>query len=147
MSRRGVGAEGYAPARVTRYDWLLFLHVLSAFAIVGSVVVFTVVLLAARGADGAAALRLVPLARRLWDVGGAGTIVLGIWLAIDLDQYGVFDGWVIGAIVLWAVAAFAGFRLGTSLSEGDGGGAGLPYAVMTVAVAALLVVMIYKPGA
>jgi hypothetical protein len=147
MSRRGVGAEGYPPARVTRYDWLLFLHVLSAFAIVGSVVVFTVVLLAARGADGAAALRLVPLARRLWDVGGAGTIVLGIWLAIDLDQYGVFDGWVIGAIVLWAVAAFAGFRLGTSLSEGDGGGAGLPYAVMTVAVAALLVVMIYKPGA
>ncbi|HEY1357304.1 MAG TPA: hypothetical protein VGF21_03275 [Thermoleophilaceae bacterium] len=132
---------------MTRYDWLLFLHVLSAFAIVGSVVVFTVVLLAARGADGAAALRLVPLARRLWDVGGAGTIVLGIWLAIDLDQYGVFDGWVIGAIVLWAVAAFAGFRLGTSLSEGDGGGAGLPYAVMTVAVAALLVVMIYKPGA
>jgi hypothetical protein len=51
---------------VSRYDWLLFLHVLAAFAIVGSVVVFTVVVLGARGVpDRAAVLRLTPLARRL----------------------------------------------------------------------------------
>lgn len=136
---------------MSRYDWLLFLHVLSAFAIVGSVVAFTVVILGARrGGEGVAALRLVPLARRLWDVGGAGTLVLGIWLAIDLDGYGLFDGWVLGAIVLWAVAAYAGVRLGLDLREGESvanGRASLLYWVMAAAVTALLVVMIYKPGA
>jgi uncharacterized membrane protein len=141
---------------VSRYEWLLFLHVLSAFAIVGSVVVFTVVLLAARrDGDGASAgLRLSPLARRLWDVGGAGTLVLGIWLAIDVDGYGLLDGWVFGALVLWAVAAITGVMLGTVFQQArDGGGvavgtrANVLYAVTALAVAALLVVMIYKPGA
>lgn len=136
---------------MSRYDWLLFLHMLSAFAIVGSVVAFTVVMLGARrGGEGVADLRLVPLARRLWDVGGAGTLVLGIWLAIDLDGYGFFDGWVLGAIVLWAVAAYAGVRLGLSLQDGESGADGrasLLYWVMAAAVTALLVVMIYKPGA
>jgi hypothetical protein len=133
---------------VTRYDWLLFLHVLSAFAIVGSVVVFTVVLLAARNGGEAAAdaLRLTPLARRLSDVGGTGTLVLGVWLAIDVDRYDLLDGWVLGALVLWVVAAAAGVRLGMTLQEGKGRGTSL-YGAMTVAVAALLVVMIYKPGA
>jgi hypothetical protein len=137
---------------VSRYDWLLFLHVLSAFAIVGSVVVFTTVLVAVRrgGEGAAAALRLTSLARRLWDVGGAGTLVFGIWLAIDLDDYDLLDGWVLGAIVLWAVSAYAGIQLGLRLSAGEtgrDGRASLLYAVMAVAVAALLVVMIYKPGA
>jgi hypothetical protein len=133
---------------VSRYDWLLFLHVLSAFAIVGSVVVFTVVVLGARGASGRApVLRLTPLARRLWDVGGAGTLVFGVWLAIDLDQYGLFDGWVLAALALWAIAAAGGIRLGQLLQSDRPSGTSLPYAVMTLAVAALLVVMVYKPGA
>jgi hypothetical protein len=133
---------------VSRYDWLLFLHVLSAFAIVGSVVVFTVVVLGARGASGRApVLRLTPVARRLWDVGGAGTLVFGVWLAIDLDQYGLFDGWVLAALALWAIAAAGGIRLGQLLQSDRPSGTSLPYAVMTIAVAALLVVMVYKPGA
>lgn len=133
---------------MSRYDWLLFLHVLSAFAIVGSVVVFTVVVLGARGASGRApVLRLTPLARRLWDVGGAGTLVFGVWLAIDLDQYGLFDGWVLAALALWAIAAAGGIRLGQLLQSDRPSGTSLPYAVMTLAVAALLVVMVYKPGA
>jgi hypothetical protein len=115
---------------------------------VGSVVVFTVVVLAARGAsERAAVLRLTPLARRLWDVGGAGTLVFGVWLAIDLDQYALFDGWVLAALALWAIAAAGGIRLGQLLQADRPSGTSLPYAVMTVAVAALLVVMIYKPGA
>jgi hypothetical protein len=135
---------------VSRYDWLLFLHVLSAFAAVGSVVVFTPIVVAARrGGEGAAgALRLTPLARRLWDVGGAGTLVLGVWLAVDLDQYDLLDGWVLGALVLWAVAAGAGVRLGQVLQGGeDASRANLLYVVTAAAVAALLVVMIFKPGA
>jgi uncharacterized membrane protein len=140
---------------VSRYDWLLFLHVLAAIALVTAVVIFGVVLLAARGGGGSsvAALRLTPLGQRLLEIGGLGTIILGIWLAIDLDDYGFFDGWVITAVLLWAIAGGAGARLGAALQEArtDAGGiaasVSLLYAVTGAAVAALLVVMIYKPGA
>jgi hypothetical protein len=131
---------------VDLYDWLLFLHVLGAFAAVGSVVVFTVVLLAADATP--AALRLTTLGRRLWDVGGAATLVFGIWLALHVKGYDLLDGWILAALVLWAVAAGAGIRLG--LAYRDGASGGRPYllwAVMTLAVAALLVDMIFKPGA
>jgi hypothetical protein len=138
---------------LTRYDWLLFLHVLAAFAIVGSVVIFSVMLLSARQ-GGSATLRLTPLAARLFDVGGAGTLILGIWLAIDLDDYHPWDGWILAAIVLWAVAAGTGTQLGRTFQGARGGGevavagrATRLYGVMATAVAALLVVMIFKPGA
>ena len=39
------------------------------------------------------------VADRCWDVGGLGTLVLGIWLALNLDEYDFFDGWILGAIV------------------------------------------------
>ena len=125
---------------MSRYDWLLFLHVLSAFAIVGSVVVFTVAL-----TDSGS--RLTPLARRLFDVGAGGTILFGVWLA--LDQYDIFDGWILAALALWVIAAGTGSRLGGLLQrrpEGQGQ-VGLFYGLTVVAVAALLMVMIYKPGA
>jgi uncharacterized membrane protein len=136
---------------VSRYEWLLFLHLLSAFALVASVVVFTTVLLGAR--QGASApLRLTPLGRRLSDIGGTGTLVFGVWLA--LDEYDLFDGWILTALVLWIVGAVAATSLGMNFQEArDGGGVAagarqnLLYAVTAVAVVALLVVMIYKPGA
>jgi hypothetical protein len=127
---------------VSRYEWLLFLHLIGAFAAVGSAVVFSVLLL---GADRVAGAQLTFLARRLWDVGGLLTLVFGIWLA--LDDYSIGDGWILTALVLWAIAAGTGVRLGTEM-EGGGGERVRPlYAVMTIAVVALLVVMIYKPGA
>lgn len=137
------------------YDWLLFLHVLAAFAAVGSVVVFGVMLATtAAPAAGAGAPALLPLGRRLWDVGGTGTLVLGVALAIDLDAYELWDGWILAAFALWALAGVAGIRVGMAYASADGeqpgGGAssvGLMYGLMTVAVAALLIVMIYKPGA
>jgi uncharacterized membrane protein len=149
---------------VSLYDWLLFLHVLAAFAIVGAVVVFGVLFVATRpGTDPAGALpalRLTPLARRLSEVGGTGTLVLGIWLALNRPEYEIWDGWVIAALVLWLIAAGSGARIGEGYQEaraaaGDGGerfAVRTPrtvalHAVMLVAVAALLVVMIFKPGA
>jgi hypothetical protein len=127
---------------VSRYEWLLFLHLIGAFAAVSSAVVFSVLLL---GADRVAGAQLTFLARRLWDVGGLLTLVFGIWLA--LDDYSIGDGWILTALVLWAIAAGTGVRLGTEM-EGGGGERVRPlYAVMTIAVVALLVVMIYKPGA
>ena len=147
--------RGGLTRRVTLYDWLLFLHVLAAFALVAATVVFTVLLLTPEPA----VLRLTPLARRLWDVGGAGTLFLGVWLALNRPEYEPWDGWVIAALVLWAIAAGAGTRFGlvyVGARQGDRPGAieaGRPrpplalYAVMTLAVAALLVDMIFKPGA
>ena len=52
---------------MSRYDWLLFLHLIGAFAAMGSVVVFSVLLLAG---DRVAGAQLTFLGRRLWDVGG-----------------------------------------------------------------------------
>jgi hypothetical protein len=120
---------------VSRYEWLLFLHLIGAFAAVGSVVVFSVLL---AGGGRVAGEQLTFLGRRLWDVGGLLTLVFGIWLA--LDDYSLGDTWILSALVLWAIAAYAGVRLGDTQSRAL-------FAVMAIATTALLVVMIYKPGA
>jgi hypothetical protein len=127
---------------VSRYDWLLFLHLIGAFAAMGSVVVFSVLLL---GGDRVAGPQLTFLGRRLWDVGGMLTLVFGIWLAID--DYSIVDGWILAALVLWAIAGGTGVRIGMALESGPTERVRPLYAVMTIAVLALLVVMIYKPGA
>jgi len=128
---------------VSRYDWLLFLHLIGAFAAMGSVVVFSVLML---GGDRIAGAQLTFLGRRLWDVGGLLTLVFGIWLA--LDDYSIVDGWILIALVLWAIAGATGVRIGMALDSGTATERLRPlYAVMTIAVVALLVVMIYKPGA
>jgi uncharacterized membrane protein len=130
---------------VSRYEWLLFLHLIGAFAAVGSAVVFSVLMVGGARLAGA---ELTFLARRLWDVGGLMTLVFGIWLA--LDDYSIVDGWILIALVLWAIAAGTGIRLGLAFAESNEPPAERIrplYGVMTVAVLALLIVMIYKPGA
>ncbi len=126
------------------YDWLLFLHVLAAFMLASTVVTFSAVVLGAPAGN-----RAVALADVLWNVGGLGTLVFGIWLAIDVDGYEVWDGWILGAIVLWAVATEAGRRARVELTpEGAAAGqAAFWHWSRTVLVLALLVVMIWKPGA
>jgi hypothetical protein len=130
---------------LSRYEWLLFLHLIGAFLAVGSVVVFSVLLLAG---GRVATAQLTFLGRRLWDVGGLLTLVFGVWLA--LDDYDILDGWIVTALVLWAIAAATGVRLGLVLAEGsesDGSRVRPLYGAMALAVLALLVVMIFKPGA
>ena len=59
-------------------------------------------------------------------VGLFGAIAFGIWLAILRDAFQVWDGWVIGAIVLWCVAAVALWRsfveYAKPVAEGTGAG-------------------------
>ena len=131
------------------YDWLLFLHVLTAFALVGAVVVFAVLFAATRDGQAGDVLRLTPLGRRLWDVGGAGTLVFGVWLALNREEYGILDGWIIAALVLWAAAAGVGTRVGMDYQEGKVADSRtrLMLGAMAVLTALLLAVMIYKPGA
>ena len=87
-------------------DWLLALHLLSAFALVGAIIVFWVAVVAIRRTDlpeqVAAAGRLLPVTNVVVVVGSLGTIIFGVWLAIALDGIEVWNGWVIAAIILWA---------------------------------------------
>lgn len=127
------------------YEWLLFLHVVAAFLLVAGLAAYGVLVLgdggdAARGA-------LAPPALALWNAGGLGVLVFGIWLALDVDGYEPWDGWIVGAIVLWLVASGAGGRLSRGVREGADDRAALLLAVMAVATLALLVDMIFKPGA
>ena len=103
------------------YDALLFFHLLAAFLLAVTVVTYTAVALGA-----ATPGRTLFVADRCWDVGGLGTLVLGIWLALDLDQYEIWDGWIIGAIVLW----FAATGLGQSTQRRLAADAGADIAVM-----------------
>jgi len=135
------------------YHTLLFLHVLSAFALVATVVIFSAFALGV-GADS----RVLAVGKVLWAVGGLGTLVFGIWLALYLQNYELWDGWIIAAIVLWAIATELGRRAEvgyTAIVGGaEGAGAAAPPAraalmhwLRSLVVLALLVVMIYKPGA
>lgn len=147
---------------MSRYEVLLFLHLIGAFASVATVVLLTTFVLATRGLGDVAAvppvLRVSTLARRLFDIGGLLTLVFGVWLALDLDAYGITDAWILIALALWVVAAGAGMRVGAAFDEAREGGQSLATAirsqsivtlhvVMSVAILALLVVMVYKPGA
>ena len=128
------------------YDWLLFLHVLSAFALVGTVVIFSAFAFGVTVDS-----RLVVVGNALWNVGGLGTLVLGIWLALYIDGYEIWDGWIIGAIALWAIATELGRRAQLGYTPAAGAAVGAPPAALmhwlrSLVILALLVVMIYKPG-
>ena len=124
------------------YDWLLFLHVLAAFLLGVTVVMYSAVAL-----GGTLGGRATFVADRCWDVGGLGTLVLGIWLALHLDEYGIFDGWIIGAIVLWIVATGLGETVRRRLADGETGAVTTMHWLRTLTVLGLLVLMIWKPGA
>jgi uncharacterized membrane protein len=155
-------------------DWVLALHVLSAFAYVGGIVLFWVLIVAVRKIDTPeATMRMEPLVKvgnAAVGVGAVGTIVLGIWLAFSVESYAIWDGWIIAALVLWAVSGALGQRTGVAYMRGmtkakelDGAGQRGPNAELSalnrttggvvlhalVSTGALLLVldMIFKPGA
>ena len=118
-------------------DTLLFLHVLAAFLLMGTVVMLSGVALGA-----AAPGRTVSLANVLWDVGGAGTLVFGVWLA--LKDYDILDFWILAAIVLWAIAAELGRRARNAVGEAS---FAQWHWLRAAVVVLLLADMIFKPGA
>lgn len=155
-------------------DWLLALHLLSAFAMVAALVLFTVAIVVVRRTDlpeqVAAAGRLIPVGNAAVGIGIIGTILFGVWLAIALDGVEVWNGWVIAAIVLWAVAVETGRRTDKEYApciararELVGAGQTGPdsrlaelgrtsrglmlHSVSSLAVLLILVDMIWKPGA
>jgi hypothetical protein len=102
--------------------------------------------------------------------GIVGTIGFGLWLAILNDDFHPWDGWVIAAIVLWAIATFALQRSAVEYrkpaeraralsadgkADADTELAALNRAptglllrgVASLAIVLIVVDMIYKPGA
>jgi hypothetical protein len=95
-------------------DWIFALHLLMAATLVGSLVMSWIVVVAlyrVQVADATLSLnRVAVVGTGLTVVGLIGVIAFGIWLAILRDAFEVWDGWVIGAIVLWSVATVALLR-------------------------------------
>ena len=124
------------------YDWLLFLHLVAAFLLAATIVMYSAVALGATSSP-----RMLFVADRCWDVGGLGTLIFGIWLALNLDQYDFFDGWILLALLLWFVAT----GLGQTVQRGIGGddirSVIALHWIRTIVVIGLLVTMIWKPGA
>jgi hypothetical protein len=145
---------------VDLYDWLLFLHVLSAFLGVAGMTVLWGLAAGTRGPEpalaGPTASSIGRAAGIAVGVGLMGALLFGIWLAIDVDGYELWDGWILGSLLLWAIAGAAGQRSGVHYQRAADEGAdavalrrsGLQFQVAsTAAVALLLVLMIFKPGA
>ena len=103
-------------------DWLLALHVLSAFAFVAGMVLFWVLIVAVRRTDTPdGTIRMEPIVKvgnAATGIGAGGTIVLGIWLAFTYGGYDIWDPWIIAAIVLWAITAALGQRTGVAYMQG-----------------------------
>jgi uncharacterized membrane protein len=103
-------------------QWILALHVLSAFAYVAGLVLFWVLVVAVRNADTPRdTIRMEPMVKVgtiSVGVGAMGTIVLGIFLALSYGGYDLWDPWIIAAIVLWVAAAATGSRTGNEYTKG-----------------------------
>jgi uncharacterized membrane protein len=107
---------------VTFDDWILALHVLSAFAYVAGIVLFWVLVVAVRQTDTPeGTIRMEPVVKignAAVGIGAGGTIVFGIWLAFSVGGYDIWDGWIAAAVVLWLIAAAIGRQTGIAYTEG-----------------------------
>jgi uncharacterized membrane protein len=103
-------------------DWMLALHVLSAFSYVAGMTLFWVLVVAVRRIDTPRETLQLNGVARLGNVavgiGAGGTIIIGIWLAFSVGNYDIWDFWIILALVLWVVAAAIGRRTGEAYLEG-----------------------------
>jgi hypothetical protein len=98
------------------YDWMLALHVLSAFAIAAALVLYAVLVFAGQRLETVDETRMLfrvaPVGGPLIGAGMGLALLLGVVLAIDADQYQLWDAWIIIAIVLWALMGWTGQRTG-----------------------------------
>jgi hypothetical protein len=103
-------------------DWILALHVLSAFAFVAGLILFWVLIVAVRKTDTPdGTIRMEPVVKvgnAATGIGAGGTLIFGIWLAFSYGGYDIWDLWIVAALVLWAVAGALGQRTGVEYTAG-----------------------------
>jgi hypothetical protein len=139
---------------VDLYDWLLFLHVLSAFLAVGALTALWALVLCTRGPTPAispdSAMRFGRTGGILVGVGMVGVLIFGIWLAIHVDGYQLWDGWILASLVIWAISGWAGGQAGRAFEKDPIGGRqkGIRLqALNSAGLFVILILMIWKPGA
>ena len=103
-------------------DWILALHVLSAFAFVAGTILFWTLIVAVRRTDTPeGTIRMAPIVKvgtAATGIGAVGTLVFGIWLAFSVGDYDIWDPWIIAALVLWMATGAVGGRTGKAYMEG-----------------------------
>jgi uncharacterized membrane protein len=103
-------------------DWILALHLLSAFAYVAGMIVFWVLIVAVRRTDTPdGTIRMGPVVKIgtiATAVGAVGTIVFGLWLTFSVGGYRIWNFWILAALVLWAIAGGVGGRTGKEYRKG-----------------------------
>lgn len=136
---------------VELYDWLLALHVISAFGILAGVVASWTLVLATRARilGPAEAGRFGGIAGPMTAASAGLALVFGVWLVIDVDAYEILDAWILVPIVLWAIMQVTGPLAGRAFREGPSGRRrGISLLALNTAFATIiLILMIWKPGA
>jgi uncharacterized membrane protein len=152
------------------YAWMLSLHLIAAFSVAAALVLYSVLVVSGRRSATLEQTRLLfrvaPVATPLIAAGSVLVLILGVILAIDSDQFEIWNAWVIIGIVLWALLGAIGQRTGAyytavqQLAEGGGDGAeheviaqlraptgALLHLATLVVFVLLLLDMIFKPWA
>jgi uncharacterized membrane protein len=131
------------------YHALLFFHILSAFFLAAGVVIYSSFAL-----GGPVNRTTKVIAEVLWGVGGLGSLVFGVWLALNRPEYEIYDGWIIAALVLWVLATGSGARASRGIqAAGDDSSVAIDRRTLfahwmrVFLFVLLLVVMVWKPGA
>jgi len=151
-------------------DWMLGLHLISAFAVASALVLFSILVYSGRRMttleQTRTLFRVAPVGNLLITAGMVLVLVFGVILSLDSDRFNIWDAWIIIAIVLLIAFGGVGQRSGAyytdvqKLAEEPGGGNEAEVlarlrastgALLHLAAVALFVLilldMIFKPGA
>jgi uncharacterized membrane protein len=89
-----------------------------------------------------------------WNVSGAGLLIFGIWLALYVKSYEIWDGWILGALALFVAASAFGAWAHKGVRESLDGSGEMSISriaawqwLRTLSIVGILVLMIWKPGA
>jgi len=154
---------------VSFYDWMFALHLIAAFAVASSLVLFSVLVFTGRRMttleQTRTLFRVAPVGSILISAGLAVVVALGVYLALASSRYEIWNLWVIAAIVLAIAFGGIGQRSGAYYTEvqklaeqrdADGGEVlarlqaptGMRLHLATIVIFVVIVLdMIFKPGA
>jgi hypothetical protein len=80
-------------------------------------------------------------------VGSTGTLVFGVVLALSIDGYALWDGWIVAALILWVIGVGTGMRSEAELGRGNRRVGIRMHTISSIAIILVLADMIWKPGA
>ena len=99
------------------YDWMLALHLLSAFAVAAALTLYSVLVVIGRRPSATLErarmlFRIAPVATPLIAGGSVLVLIFGVVLALKSDRFEIWNAWIIIGLVLWAVMGGVGQRTG-----------------------------------